>query len=81
MNRCATDRQRGSLVPGPMPIGDVSFSRQGGRFKIFGRFRAERGGEGHRARAILGCDSEKMTWRAERVDRSSGTDGSIGPHD
>ena len=51
MNRCATDRERGSLVPGPMPIGDVSFSRQGGRFKIFGRFRDERGGQGDRARA------------------------------
>lgn len=68
MNRCATDRERGSLVPGTMPIGDVSFSRQGGRFKIFGRFRANGVVRGTAREQIAGCDSEKMTWRAERVD-------------
>jgi len=81
MNRCATDRERGSLVPGPMPIGDVSFSRQGGRFKIFGRFRPNGVVKGTAREQIMGCDSEKMTWRAERVDQSDGSGGSIGPHD
>jgi hypothetical protein len=68
MNRCATDRQRGSLVPGVMPIGDVSFARRGGRFRIFGRFRANGVVKGRAREQIMGCDSEKMTWRAERVD-------------
>ena len=68
MNRCATDRERGSLVPGVMPIGDVSFSRQGGRFRIFGRFRDNGVVKGTAREQIMGCDSEKMTWRAERVD-------------
>jgi hypothetical protein len=81
MNRCATDRERGSLVPGRMPIGDVSFSRDGGRFKIFGRFRASGVVKGNAREQIMGCDSEKMTWRAERVEQSSGSDGSTGPHD
>ena len=85
MNRCATDRERGSLVPGRMPIGDVSFSRHGGRFDIFGRFRASGVVKGNAHEQINGCDSEKMTWRAERVDGSSGSDGglngSIGPND
>ena len=67
MNRCATDRDRGSLVPGVMPIGDVSFSRRGGRFRIFGRFRANGVVKGRAREQIMGCDSEKMTWRAERV--------------
>ena len=68
MNRCAEDRERGSLVPGAMPIGDVSFSRRGGRFRIFGRFGAEGVVKGRAREQIAGCDSEKMTWRAERVD-------------
>jgi hypothetical protein len=68
MNRCATDRRRGSLVPGVMPIGDVSFARRGGRFRIFGRFRANGVVKGRAREQIMGCDSEKMTWRAERVD-------------
>src|SRR5688572_30707340 len=68
MNRCATDRQRGSLVPGSMPIGEVSFARRGGRFRIFGRFRANGVVKGTAREQIAGCDSEKMTWRAERVD-------------
>jgi hypothetical protein len=72
MNRCSTDRERGSLVPGPMPIGDVSFSRHGGRFDIFGRFRASGVVKGNAHEQIMGCDSEKMTWRAERADGSSG---------
>jgi hypothetical protein len=67
MNRCSTDRRRGSLVPGTMPIGDISFSRRGGRFKIFGRFRADGLVKG-RARELAGdCDSGRMTWRAHRV--------------
>jgi hypothetical protein len=81
LNRCATDRQRGSLVPGKMAIGDVSFSRNGGRFDIFGRFRPSGVVRGRAREQIMGCDSEKMTWRAERVDRSGGSNGSIGPHD
>jgi hypothetical protein len=68
MNRCATDRERGSLVPGVMPIGDVSFSRHGGRFNIFGRFRESGVVKGRAREEISGCDSGKMTWRAERVD-------------
>ena len=28
VNRCSTDRRRGSRVPGGMPIGDISFSRE-----------------------------------------------------
>jgi hypothetical protein len=68
MNRCATDRERGSLVPGTMPIGDISFSRHGGRFNIFGRFRANGVVKGNAREQISGCDSGKMTWRAERVD-------------
>jgi hypothetical protein len=67
MNRCSTDRERGSLVPGVMPIGDVSFSREGGRFRIFGRFRQSGVVKGRAREQIMGCDSEKMTWRAERV--------------
>jgi hypothetical protein len=68
MNRCATDRERGSLVPGTMPIGDVSFARHGGRFDIFGRFRESGVVKGNAHEQISGCDSGKMTWRAERVD-------------
>lgn len=68
MNRCSTDRKRGSLVPGSMPIGDVSFSRHGGRFDIFGRFRLSGVVKGNAHEQVSGCDSGKMTWRAERVD-------------
>ena len=68
LNRCATDRRRGSLVPGAMPIGDVSFARRGGRFNIFGRFRDNGVVKGTAREQVMGCDSEKMTWRAERVD-------------
>jgi len=67
MNRCATDRERGSLVPGTMPIGDVTFSRRGGRFRIFGRFRANGVVRGRAREQVAGCDSERMTWRAERA--------------
>jgi hypothetical protein len=84
MNRCATDRERGSLVPGGMPIGDVSFSRHGARFDIFGRFRLGGVVKGNAREQIMGCDSEQMTWRAERVDQSTGSggsNGSTGPHD
>src|SRR5919107_324659 len=63
VNRCAEDRERGSLVPGVMPIGDVSFSRRGGRFRIFGRFRASGVVKGTAREQVAGCDSEKMTWR------------------
>jgi hypothetical protein len=81
MNRCATDRERGSLVPGPMPIGDVSFSRNGRRFSIFGRFRPNGVVRGTARERVSGCDSEEMTWRAERVGQSGDSDGSVGPRD
>lgn len=81
MNRCATDRDRGSLVPGRMPIGDVSFSRSGRRFSIFGRFKANGVVKGTARERLSDCDSEKMTWRAERVDGSGGSNGSLGPND
>ena len=68
VNRCSTDRRRGSLVPGAMPIGDVTFSRRGGRFDIFGRFRANGVAKGTAREQVMGCDSEPMTWRASRVD-------------
>ncbi len=68
MNRCSTDRDRGSLVPGTMPIGDVSFSRHRGRFDIFGRFRDNGVVKGNAHEQTADCDSGKMTWRAERVD-------------
>ena len=85
VNRCSTDRERGSLVPGSMPIGDVTFSRRGGRFDIFGRFRANGVVKGTAREETTGCESQLMTWRAERVNQSSGStgpqSGSIGPHD
>jgi hypothetical protein len=81
MNRCATDREKGSLVPGPMPIGDVSFSRSGRRFSIFGRFRANGVVKGTARERLSDCDSQKMTWRAERVDQPRDSNGSTGPHD
>lgn len=68
MNRCSEDRERGSLVPGSMPIGDISFARRGGRFRIFGRFRANGVVTGRAREQVAGCDSGRMTWRAERVD-------------
>ena len=51
-----------------MPIGDVSFSRHGGRFDIFGRFRDNGVVKGNAHEQTSDCDSGKMTWRAERVD-------------
>jgi hypothetical protein len=81
MNRCATDRRRGSLVPGAMAIGDVSFSRRGRRFSIFGRFRPSGVVKGTARERLSDCDSEKMTWRAERVERSGGSNGAAGPDD
>jgi hypothetical protein len=80
VNRCSTDRERGSLVPGTMPIGDVTFSRRGSRFNIFGRFRASGVVKGTAREQVMGCDSELMTWRAERVDGTS-TSGGLSPHD
>ena len=80
VNRCSTDRERGSLVPGSMPIGDVTFSRRGGRFNIFGRFRANGVVTGTAREQITGCDSQAMTWRAERVDDRS-TNGGLSPRD
>ena len=80
VNRCSTERQQGSLVPGSMPIGDVTFARRGGRFQIFGRFRANGVVRGTAREQVTGCDSDSMTWRVERV-RSSGLSGGIAPHD
>ncbi|HYH60047.1 MAG TPA: hypothetical protein VD790_12625 [Thermoleophilaceae bacterium] len=67
MNRCAKDRMRGTRVPGRMPIGDITFTRRGNRFKIFGRFRPNGVVKGRAREVTKNCDSEKMTWRAERV--------------
>lgn len=67
MNRCSTDRRRGSRVPGPMPIGDISFSRRGREFTIFGRFRSGGLVTGSARQQAGACDSGKMTWSARRV--------------
>src|SRR5687767_2922488 len=67
MNRCSIDRRRGSAVPGSMAIGDVSFSRRGHRFTIFGRFYASGVVRGRAREEDRGCDSGTMTWRVERV--------------
>jgi hypothetical protein len=67
MNRCSTDRQNGSAVPGGMAIGDVSFSRRGHRFTIFGRFHPNSVVRGRARERVGDCDSARMTWRAERV--------------
>jgi hypothetical protein len=68
VNRCSTDRRRGSRVPGRMAIGDISFSRRGREFKIFGRFRTGGRATGT-ARQVMGaCDSGRMTWTVRRVD-------------
>jgi hypothetical protein len=77
VNRCSADSQRGSRVPGAMPIGDVTFSRRGSRFDIFGRFRENGVVKGTAREQITGCDSQAITWRAERVG-SGGTDGGSG---
>ncbi len=67
MNRCSTDRRFGSRVPGAMPIGDVSFSRRGREFTIFGRFGARGGVSGTARQRNDGCDSGRMRWMARRV--------------
>jgi hypothetical protein len=67
MNRCSKDRTRGSLVPGSMAIGDVSFSRRGHQFTIFGRFRANGRVSGRARQKTSDCDSGTMTWTARRV--------------
>lgn len=67
MNRCSTDRRRGSRVPGSMAIGDVSFSRSGHRFTIFGRFKPNGVVTGRAREREGGCDSGTMTWRVERA--------------
>jgi hypothetical protein len=66
VNRCGADSRLGTRVPGPMRIGDVSFSRDGRQFRIFGRFYA--GGEVRgRARNVTGdCDSGRLKWTAMR---------------
>ena len=68
MNRCSKDRQRGSRVPGGMPIGDISFSRRGREFTIFGRFRTGGLANGSARQQVTGCDSGKMRWSARRAD-------------
>ena len=68
LNRCSTDRRRGSGVPGSMAIGDVSFSRLGHRFTVFGRFRAGGRVTGRARQRGGGCDSGLMTWTARRTD-------------
>jgi hypothetical protein len=51
-----------------MPIGDVSFARRSRRFSVFGRFRRSGVVTGRARERVGDCDSEKMTWRAQRVD-------------
>jgi hypothetical protein len=67
LNRCSTDRRRGSRVPGSMPIGDISFSRRGREFTIFGRFRTGGLVNGSARQRTGTCDSGRMTWSAHRV--------------
>jgi hypothetical protein len=67
MNRCSADRRLGSRVPGGMPIGDISFSRRGREFTIFGRFRSGGLVNGSARQQTGGCDSGKMAWSARRV--------------
>jgi hypothetical protein len=67
VNRCPADSNLGTRVPGGMRIGDVSFSRNGRQFRIFGRFYAGGLVKG-RARDITGdCDSGRLHWTAHRV--------------
>jgi hypothetical protein len=67
-NKCRPNANYGSRVPGAMRIGDVSFSRNGRDFRIFGRFYANGLVKG-RAREFRGrCDSGKLKWTAERVN-------------
>jgi hypothetical protein len=68
MNRCSSDRRLGSRVPGGMPIGDVSFSRRGREFTIFGRFRSGGLVTGRARQRAGACDSGTMTWTAHRAD-------------
>jgi hypothetical protein len=68
VNRCSTDRRRGSRVPGRMAIGDISFSRRGREFKIFGRFRTGGRATGTARQVTGGCDSGKMKWTVRRAD-------------
>jgi hypothetical protein len=68
VNRCSQDRRRGSLVPGVMPIGDVSFSRRGREFTIFGRFRADGVARGRARQLTASCDSGATRWTARRTD-------------
>ena len=66
VNKCPADSKYGTLVPGAMRIGDISFSRRGQQFKIFGRFYADGTVRG-RARNITGnCDSGRLNWTAVR---------------
>jgi hypothetical protein len=67
LNRCSVDRRLGSRVPGGMPIGDISFSRRGREFTIFGRFRSGGLVNGSTRQQTDGCDSGRMTWSARRV--------------
>lgn len=67
MNRCSVDRRRGSAVPGSMAIGDISFSRRGHRFTIFGRFKPNGVVTGRARERDGGCDSGAMTWRVKRL--------------
>ena len=67
VNKCRPNARYGSRVPGSMRIGDVSFSRNGQEFRIFGRFYAGGVVKG-RARQIRGrCNSGKLKWTAHRV--------------
>lgn len=67
LNRCSQDRELGSLVPGRMAIGDVSFSRRGREFGIFGRFRPTGRVTGNARQQVDSCDSGEMSWTARRV--------------
>lgn len=68
VNRCPADSTDGTLVPGRMRIGDVSFSRRGRQFTIFGRFYANGEVRGRARNRTGDCDSGKLRWTARRTD-------------
>lgn len=66
-NKCQPGATYGSRVPGAMRIGDVSFSRNGREFRIFGRFYAGGVVKGRARKIGRNCDSGKLRWTANRV--------------
>lgn len=68
VNRCPSDSKYGNRVPGAMRIGDISFSRRGPQFTIFGRFYAGGLVKGHARNRTGDCDSGKLKYTANRVN-------------